>query len=188
MFDFPGWQLLGAFPDNEPDDVGSWLLSNGDDAALLELPPGLTVYHVKGALGNRRLRYVLASHAHEDHYDVDTWRAMVVAFPDACFVASPKQIVERALYLAGEPLWVLSAPKHSESDLVVVFKGTAMTGDIELGMLGSVNDEVALAVKKKSMAWLAGFEKRHNYHIHTIVSAHLNDVRTGVDWPNLFCC
>ena len=27
---------------------------------------------------------------------------------------------------------------------------------------------------------------RAGYHVHSIVSAHLNDVRTGVDWPKLF--
>ena len=39
--DFEGWHLIGAFPDNEPDDVGSWLLVNNGQALLLEVPEGL---------------------------------------------------------------------------------------------------------------------------------------------------
>ena len=46
----PGWYLLGAFPDQEPGDVGSWLLHNNGEALLLEIPPGLTVDDVAAGL------------------------------------------------------------------------------------------------------------------------------------------
>lgn len=61
-----------------------------------------------------------------------------------------------------------------------------MTGDIELGTLDSVNDEVPRATKAASMDYLRGFEERTGYHIHTIISAHLNDFRQGVNWSGLF--
>ena len=48
------------------------------------------------------------------------------------------------LHLGGEPLWLVKAPKHSRTDVVTVFRGVAMTGDIELGMLRSVNREVPM--------------------------------------------
>jgi hypothetical protein len=46
MRNLPGWRLLGAFPDNEQDDVGNWLLQASLEALLLEIPPGLTVEDV----------------------------------------------------------------------------------------------------------------------------------------------
>ncbi len=48
--DFEGWHLLGAFPNGEPDDVGSWLLVHNGEALLLEIPEGLTVRDVACAL------------------------------------------------------------------------------------------------------------------------------------------
>jgi hypothetical protein len=47
---FDGWLLLGAFPNNESNDVGSWLLHHNGEALLLEIPPGLCVYLVKKTL------------------------------------------------------------------------------------------------------------------------------------------
>ena len=67
-----------------------------------------------------------------------------------------------------------------------VFRGVAMTGDIELGTLDSVNDEVPMVVRKRSMRRLLGFPGRSGYQVHTIISAHLNDLRRNVDWRNLF--
>jgi hypothetical protein len=61
-----------------------------------------------------------------------------------------------------------------------------MTEDIELCTLDSVTDEVPLATRRRSMRRLAGFPQRTSYHVHTILSAHLNDVRRGVDWESLF--
>jgi hypothetical protein len=90
------------------------------------------------------------------------------------------------LHLGGEPVWLLKAPKHSFGDVVTVFRGVAMTGDIELGILESLKDEVPKYVKRRSMKRLAGCPARAGYHVHTTVSAHLNDVRTGVDWNQCF--
>jgi hypothetical protein len=61
-----------------------------------------------------------------------------------------------------------------------------MTGDIELGMLESVNDEVPSATRRRSMRRLREFQDRTGYHVHSVVSAHLNDVRVAVRWPDLF--
>ncbi len=88
--------------------------------------------------------------------------------------------------LGGEQLWLCRAPKHSPSDTVTIFRGVAMTGDIELGTLDSVNEEVSSSTKAASMDYLRGFEDRTGYYVHTIVSAHLNDFRQGVNWPLLF--
>jgi hypothetical protein len=64
----------------------------------------------------------------------------------------------------------------------------AMTGDIELGQLASVNEEVPAKQKRRSMRRLRRFPRRTGYRVHSIVSAHLNDCRTDVHWPDLFLC
>ncbi len=185
---FEGWNWIGAFPDGEPDDVGSWLLIQGGEALLLEIPPGLSVKQVTAALGRAgaELRWVTASHDHEDHLDPNTWDALVRAFRGAEFIHPSTVAGDRLLHLGGEPVWLINAPKHSLTDVVTVFRGVAMTGDIELGMLASVNDEVPLETRKTSMRWLCEFSTRTGYHVHSLVSAHLNDVRVSVDWPALF--
>lgn len=185
---WPGWHLIGAFPDNEPDDVGSWLLHHEGKAMLLEVPEGLRVANVKRALQaiSAKLVYATASHDHEDHLDADAWAALVRAFPRAPFIHPSSVNGDRLLHIGGEPLWLIKAPKHSMTDVVTVFRGIAMTGDIELGMLESVNDEVPLPTKRASMDRLRDFEERTGYHVHSTVSAHLNDVRSPVRWVDLF--
>lgn len=186
---FLGWHLLGAFPDDQPDDVGSWLLIHAGEALLLEIPPGLTVEVVRDALAEHHatLRYVTASHDHEDHFDPEAWAALRRAFPFPCEFIHPASLSGwRLLHLGDEPVWLLKAPKHSLTDVVTVFRGVAMTGDIELETVDSVNDEVPLTMKRRSMNRLRGFQDRTGYHVHSIVSAHLNDVRRGVQWESLF--
>ncbi|HEY7423271.1 MAG TPA: hypothetical protein VH682_03425 [Gemmataceae bacterium] len=187
---WPGWHLIGAFPDHEPDDVGSWLLHHNGEAALLEVPEGLTVGDVKAALDRTgaTLCYVAASHDHWDHLDATVWRKLKAAFPAATFLHPSTVKGDRLLHLGGEPVWLVKAPKHSRTDVVTIFRGVCMTGDIELGTLESVNDEVPLRVKRHTMKRLAAFQERSGYHVHTTVSAHLNDVRTGIDWQELFRC
>ncbi len=185
---FEGWHLIGAYPDHEPNDVGSWLLVHNGEALLLEVPEGLAVQDVRDALDRvgATLRYVTASHDHYDHLDPEVWDALAAAFPDAQFL-HPSQIRgDRLLHVGGEPVWLIKAPKHSLTDVVTVFRGVAMTGDIELGMLESVNDEVPTATRRRSMRRLQEFQDRTGYYVHSIVSAHLNDVRVWVHWPDLF--
>src|SRR5689334_13031103 len=117
---WPGWHPIGAFPDHEPDDVGSWLLCHNGEALLVEVPEGLRIADVQAALeqlGNPRLRYVTASHDHEDHLDVDAWAALKQAFPDATFLHPSAVRGDRLLHVGGEPVWLVKAPKHSRTDV-----------------------------------------------------------------------
>jgi len=188
MRKLPGWHLLGAFPDHEPNDVGSWLLHNNGEALLLEIPPGLTIDDVAAALAllGAGLRYVTASHLHEDHLDPQVWNDLTDAYPNAEFFPPEEFAGDTRIDLGGESVWFIKAPKHSPSDTVTVFRGVAMTGDVELGTLNSVNREVSRKVKAASMEYLRGFEQRTGYRVHTIVSAHLNDFRQDVNWASLF--
>jgi hypothetical protein len=187
---FDGWHLIGAFPDGIPNDVGSWLLVHDREALLLEVPPGLTVTEVESAVerAGATLRFVTASHDHEDHLDVEAWDALFDVLEGATFIhpAAITRHHDLMLRIGGEPVWLIKAPKHSRTDVVTVFRGVAMTGDIETRMLASVNNEVPLPTKKKSMDWLKGFPERSGYRVHTTVSAHLNSVRRAVDWADLF--
>jgi hydroxyacylglutathione hydrolase len=184
---FEGWHLIGAYPDGEPGDVGSWLLVHRGEAMLLEAPEGLAVQNVADAVERLgvTLRYVTASHDHYDHLDPDVWEPLASAFPHAQFLHPSEVRGSRQLQIAGEPVWLIKAPKHSLTDVVTVFRGVAMTGDIELGTLESVNDEVPEVIRRRSMRRLQTFQDRTGYHVHSIISAHLNDVRVSVNWPDL---
>jgi hypothetical protein len=96
--------------------------------------------------------------------------------------------VNAAVQLPHREGWHLigAFPDHEPGDVVTVFRGVAMTGDIGPGMLESVTDGVPLATRRRSMRRLRGFEERTGYHVHSVVSAHLNDVRVSVRWPDLF--
>ena len=157
---------------------------------LLEVPPGLTVEAVSEALHSLRvgLRYVTTTHLHGDHLDINGWNTLQEAYVGTHFMrpTETKVGVDILMNLGGEPLWLVKAPKHSLNDTIVVFRGTAMMGDLELNTLDSVNNEVSQETKAASMDYLRGFEERTGYHVHTIVSAHLNDFRQGVNWPSLF--
>lgn len=187
---FPGWHLIGRYE----SDVGSWLLHHGGEAMLLEVPEGLTVADVADALGrveaNRTgsavLRYVTASHDHPDHFDEGVWRELTAAYPRAAFFRPLSRRPHTEFRLGGEPVHLLSVQKHSHTDLVTVFRGVAMTGDIELGTLDSVNDEVIRPLRLWSMNWLRRFQGWSGHRVHTVVSAHLDDLRTDVDWESLF--
>lgn len=185
---FDGWLLLGSFPDPDDGGVGSWLLHHGGEALLLEIPPGVTPEIVQAGLDRlgATLRYATASHSHEDHFDEPTWKSLIDAFPAAGFLHPKGLAGDVRLWLGDEPVWLVAAPKHSRTDVVTVFRGVAMTGDIELRMLESVNTEVPKRTRRASMARLRDFPGRTGYRVHTAVSAHLNSLKTNVDWADLF--
>jgi hypothetical protein len=157
---------------------------------LLEVPEGLTVKDVTEAVKRLgvTLRYVTASHDHYDHLERDMWGYLAEEYHGTKFIHPASVRGDRAIQIGSEVAWLVAAPKHSLADVVTVFRGVAMTGDIETGTLDSVTNEVPLRTRKKSMRWLRGFQDRQGYRVHTTVSAHLNSVRQGVDWPALFTC
>lgn len=185
-----GWNLIGQYESN----VGSWLLYHEGEALLLEIPEGLKlcdVRHILKTFDNPRLKYITSSHSHEDHLDTTIWDLLQETYPRTEMIDPSTVFGYTYLRLGGEPLFLLRAPKHSWNDIVVVFRGIAMVGDIELGMLESVNNEVPSRVKAKSMKTLANFSKTWNYKIHHTISAHLDDcryLRNDEDWYSLFHC
>jgi hypothetical protein len=187
---FPGWHLIGLYPDNDPGDVGAWLLHHNGEAMLLEVPEGLLLRDVEEALTatGTRLKYITASHHHEDHMDMQVWEELSYMYANLVQLIPPFTVSRpRSLYLGGELVYLIPCAKHSTSDIITVFRGVAMTGDIELGTLESVTDEVSMRVREHNFKRAAKFfADKGGYQVNTIVSAHVNDIRTDVDWPALF--
>ena len=187
----PGWVLLGQYPVDDPDGVGSWILHHDGEAALLEIPPDESLIaraaEVVASL-DLKVRFIFASHDHEDHLDRLILRELrsQPAFAAARWITpKPSETGVTGLMLGGEPLWLVHAPKHSLTDTVTVFRGFAMAGDIELGTLDSVNTEVGTQMRLQSLSFLAAFERQHNYRIRGLVSAHLNDFRENISWEQV---
>lgn len=204
---FDGIDLIGRYG---PLDTGVWLLSHDGEAALLELPPvpwaedspardALAAAAARGV----RVKYLLCTHAHFDHYSRRTHSQMRHAFPDAVTIlqagfrehaenGTPSDALrlrdELTLDLGGEPLHLLHAPKHSPTDTFVIFRGSACTGDWELNTLRSVHDEhapVPRAKKLESIARAIDYVRRRDYRVHRTYSVHANDRRENVDFEAL---
>src|SRR5205814_51296 len=108
---FPGWHLIGSFPPGERDGVGGWLLHHGGEAMLLEVPPGLRVSSVWSALvrTGASLKFIAASHDHEDHLDVGVWDDLRDAFPDTRMIHPSSIHHDRCFLLGGERVFLVGA-------------------------------------------------------------------------------
>lgn len=203
---FDGVYLVGRFG---PLRTGCWLLVHGHEAAVLEMPPPRSgepspARAVAAALAGSpvRVTHLLCTHDHADHFATPTYHAFRRTFPDAVphlHVGFRRRLGhtygaryfdrEARLALGGEPLHLIHAPKHSGTDTLVVFRGTACTGDWELGMLKSVHDWAGWGVptdrKLESIARMERWPAEHGYHIHSVYSVHANDRRERVDFPAL---
>jgi glyoxylase-like metal-dependent hydrolase (beta-lactamase superfamily II) len=94
---------------------------------------------------------------------------------------------KQLLHLAGEPLHLVHAPKHSWTDTMIIFKGVIIAGDWELNTLHSVHDDkpryrVPTEVKLASIERMQRFQSDYNYQIHKVFSAHANDRREDIDF------
>ncbi|VTR97188.1 MBL fold metallo-hydrolase [Tuwongella immobilis] len=203
---FDGVHLLGRY---NPLRTGCWLLEHQGEAAILEMPPtpwwrpspAVAAQAAVERMG-LRVKYLLCTHSHMDHYSRRTLSEMRRAFPAATvclhesFQASQQTAPadsqwitdESELNLSGEPLLLVHAPKHSTSDTMVIFRGAICTGDWELNTIRSVHDSwtpVPRSIKLKSIDRMIDFVQRRNYHIHRVYSVHANDRREQVDFVGL---
>ena len=203
---FDGVYLVGRYNYLQ---TGVWLLAHNGQAAVLELPPtgiaGLDfgadpaadVANVADEL-DAKVKYLLCTHAHHDHFCTKTFRRMRERFPRAetilqrgfCTVAEDEPHVtyfddHQALFIGGEPLHLLHAPKHSLTDTMVIFRGAVCTGDWELNTIRTINENVPVETRLRSCDRVIEFLRRTNYHVHRVYSVHANDRREDVDFPAL---
>ncbi len=200
-----GVRLLGRYDFFE---TGCWLLYHGSSAVMVEAPPynpdvqwspAHTACEVVQSL-NLTVEYLLCTHAHHDHFNRKTWQELQRVFPTATTVLHEEfrhllgdnRRVEyftstHTLDIGGEPLHLIHAPKHSMSDTMIIFKGSACTGDWELNTLKSAHDDkpryrVPTEIKRESVKKMTTFERDYNYRVHTVYSAHANDFRQDIDF------
>jgi glyoxylase-like metal-dependent hydrolase (beta-lactamase superfamily II) len=204
---FDGVYLLGQCNKLK---TGVWLLVHQNEAALLECPPHdanePSPAHLAATAVQQlhcTVKYLLCTHVHGDHYALRSLTDLKNVFPQAniCLQHGFKPYVAPALKptfftvnysftLAGEPVLLTHAPKHSWTDTMVVFRGTICTGDWELGTLRSVHDgsgplAVSKDAKARSVERMAKWQAEHNYRIHSSYSVHANDKRQGIDFDEL---
>jgi len=202
---FEGIDLLGQFNSLR---TGCWLLLHGGEAAVLELPPAgpgepspVSLVRTAAHEQNLTVKYILCTHGHADHLSGETLAQFRKHFPNAAvclqrkiqseFEYSPEIHwfdEEMALDLGGEPLFLVHAPKHSDADTMVIFRGTMCTGDWELDTIRSVHDAwsgVSVDAKLASIGRLLKWTRDHDYHIRRTFSVHANDKRENVDFVGL---
>lgn len=205
-----GIYLLGQYAATQTrrTPAGCWMLYNKKEAAIVDLPPtpedGEQPFDRAQEVCRNRgfdLRYILCTHADEDHFSKETYRGFRAAFPDASplfhkdfqRLARDEAVTffqddETVKYdLAGEPFYLIHAPKHSPSDTVIVFRGAAMMGDWELETLRSMNDDgpdrVPIAKRRQSIDRLMRFSQ--DYTVHVTIQSRADHVRRKVDFGRL---
>ncbi|AMV23534.1 hypothetical protein VT84_03930 [Gemmata sp. SH-PL17] len=202
---FDGVYLVGRYNWLQ---TGVWVLAHNGEAAVLELPPtslvgvefgpgpaadAAAVAHELGVA----VKFLLCTHAHHDHFSTRTFDAMRQRFPEAAPVlqsgfrqlagdSGPRYFDDGAtLFVGGEPLHLVHAPKHSHTDTMVIFRGAACTGDWELNTVRTVNERVPVEARVRSCDRMIEFVTRTGYRVHRVYSVHANDRRDGVDFPAL---
>jgi hydroxyacylglutathione hydrolase len=184
---------------------GTWILHNGKSCAIVETPPkeidGETVPAelVAKCIAERGLTPVLltVTHGHWDHVDgISAYWDVLTDFPDmkllcheSIFDIAPKlknyfDSFNDDIYetnIEGEPLYLIHAPKHSTSDVMVVFRGTMITGDWWLNWGDPNWNKVPPATSIKSIDRILDFMRNTKYNITRLFSSHANDFRYGVN-------
>ncbi len=191
--------------------TGCWLLEHNGEAAVVEMPPFNPIHQESPAnkafhvarKAKYRVKYLLCTHAHMDHFSWQTAHQMQEAFPEAeihvqrgfePYMRGLSRVHffdhDSLLTLGNEPLHLLHAPKHSWTDTMIIFRGVVISGDWELNTLKSAHDDkpryrVPDHVKLASIEKMQRFQAEKNYRIHKVFSVHANDRRENVDFHHL---
>lgn len=87
--------------------------------------------------------------------------------------------------IGGEPLYIIHAPKHSYTDLLIVFKGAMITGDWYIGDLRDCTALVSRQDKIASINKVIRIMKSLKYNIHMLFSAHGNHLFYDADFYSI---
>ena len=189
---------------------GTWLLYCGNEGMILEMPPKIVSKNYDYSIPaesvkkiarelNIAIKYLTISHNHWDH--IDGWMDYLNRFESAIFIAHKAQLTrefnprfpnkvifqenEYMANLNGEPVHFIYAPKHSTSDVLIVFRGAQFTGDWWLGPEDPNPNKLPFHIVKDSIERVLSFPKRKNYRIHTLIAVHANDTRYNIDYENI---
>jgi hydroxyacylglutathione hydrolase len=195
-----GWCLVGRYG---PLQTGCWVLTHGGEAVIVETPPSMgdedparDAAALLRDIGAHPL-HLLFTHNHWDHtLGFSGFREALPRVPTLVHASFPQERWQgpfdqvfpephRTLWLGGEPLHLLHAPKHSWHDVLVFFRGVALVGDWSLGPYPDCNLDVPPRAKLDTLARTKRFLAEARYHVHTTVSAHGDEIRRGVDFVGL---
>ncbi len=199
----PGITLILA----ENQICGTWLLVNGKACVIVETPPAFSDQNkeppaelVLKYLQEAQIRPIglILTHHHWDHLEgIKTYREKLkkfMPFPWICHHSVIKikpslrvffDLVFREeiyeLSVEGEPLFLIHAPKHSETDVLIVFRGAMITGDWWLGDGDPNPNKIPPMTSVESINRVLQFLKAKSYWVHSLFSVHGNDFRYRQD-------
>lgn len=181
--------------------TASWILYHRGEGVIVEMPPFYKNEEPPNKIAKRFFnenniipRYAFLSHAHWDH--ANSLKLFRNEFPNVSFVAHSSFLKDDYIkyvskkgnngklfdeifkgkywkgHIGGEPIYLIHAPKHSPTDLMVVFRGAVITGDWYIGDLKDCNNFVLPEVKVKSIDNMKKLVDKLNYKIHMLFSAH----------------
>ncbi|HMF30860.1 MAG TPA: hypothetical protein VKK79_05580 [Candidatus Lokiarchaeia archaeon] len=87
--------------------------------------------------------------------------------------------------LAGEPLYLVHAPKHSWSDTLVIFRGCVITADWWLGPGDPNYNQIPKDRVNQSIDNILRVCQERNYAVNSVFSAHANEFRRNVNFREL---
>jgi glyoxylase-like metal-dependent hydrolase (beta-lactamase superfamily II) len=191
----------------ESQICGTWLLVNGKACIIVETPPGLSAQNIDTPaelvlkyLQETQIRPIglTLTHHHWDHSDgIKTYQEKLkqyMPFPWICHqslieikpslrvffdVVFKEEIYE--LTIEGEPLFLIHGPKHSETDVLIVFRGAMITGDWWLGEGDPNPNKIPPTTSVKSINRILEFLTMKSYLVHSLFSVHGNDFRYQQD-------
>ena len=195
----PGIVLILA----EKQICGTWLLVNGNSCMIVEMPPRISKLGISEP-AELVLNYlheheiqpisITVTHHHWDHVDgIKAYHEKLrkyMPFNWICHESvvkiEPKLIKYfnivfnqpiYELFVENEPLYLIHAPKHSRSDVLVIFRGAMITGDWWLEAGDPNPNNIPANTSIASINRVLDFLKNRSYKVHSLFSVHGNDFR-----------
>ncbi|NHI92600.1 MAG: hypothetical protein EAX96_08860 [Candidatus Lokiarchaeota archaeon] len=182
---------------------GTWLLLNGSSCMIVEVPPRSNKLNalvpaelISQYLYKHKIKPIgiTVSHHHWDHLDgINSYREKLtpyLPFDWICHESLIKRVPSVRKFfttifkepvfkmnIEGEPAYLIYAPKHSETDILIIFRGAMITGDWWLGSGDPNPNNISPLVSITSINRVLEFLTMNSYHIHSLFSVHGNDFR-----------
>jgi glyoxylase-like metal-dependent hydrolase (beta-lactamase superfamily II) len=202
-----GVRLVGRYGNAA---CGTWLLENNGEVAIVETPgkclQGRSPWDDSLSYVNHlglNPKWIFITHPHTDHItgyhhyrqNFPTAKSLVHrTFKQIRFISLQEYTWEQnnedtfnsdytIVDLGGEPLFLIHAPKHSEQDTLIIFRGVVITGDWVIGPYDEERIDQAEVIY--NLKRVRSILKNHNYKVHTLLSAHANEARGNIDFDEI---